>query len=891
MAASVALAAPGDLDKTFAGTGSKVFGFGLANDRVQAIAVQADGKLVLADSDFSNPFVTVARLNTDGSLDTAFGVEGKVITTLPGPVNATALRIQSDGKIIFAGTVLASSGGDFFVVRQNADGSPDSSFGTNGVVITDFGGYDEAHGMVIQQDGKIVVAGGANYNFVNTGNFALARYNVDGTLDTSFGSNGKVQTGVGAGISIANAIMIQRDGKLVAAGKGFYVSTLASFAVARYNINGTPDTTFDGDGQTITPIGGGAFATSVALQLGTDTFTNPDKIVVAGNATFDGNVDFAVARYNLNGSPDTTFSGDGIATTDVTGADYPQAVLVQGTGRSPRKITVVGYSQTGLNTNRISVTRFSGDGSLDSTFDGDGKLTLSFGAFGDEAYAIDVQAGNIVVAGLAKTANQTSAALVLRLNDSGSLDNTFDADGVVTLNLASRPSNAQSVALQTDGKIVVAGSAQTISNGVFAIARLNVDGSFDHTFGGDGTVMTAVGVGSTNSIASAAGHAVAIQTDGKILLAGSAYNVDSDDFALTRYNSDGSLDGTFDGDGKVLTAFSSASDGALAMAIQTDGKIILAGNTYIGGNSDFAVARYNANGSLDASFDGDGKAVTTIGFLDDSATAIKIQPNGKIVVAGITDAETNYNFAVVRYNSNGSLDSTFGAAGRVSTDIAGDFDFCLALALQPDGKILAGGATVISGQTRFALLRYNVNGSLDTSFDGDGKVLTAIGSNARISSLQIQPDGRIVAAGGAELGGLNYVAVVRYNANGSLDLSYGSAGKAIVDVTSDNDAPAAMALDVLGRPVIAGTMGAVFGVLRLLGEPFLRIQSIERPGNNLTLLEGLGIPGAAHTMQSSTTLSNGSFGAIGSVTPNASGVWQFQHTSTSSNRFYRLSLP
>ena len=216
-------------------------------------------------------------------------------------------------------------------------------------------------------------------------------------------------------------------------------------------------------------------------------------------------------------------------------------------------------------------------------------------------------------------------------NANGSLDTSFDTEGKVTTALGSAGNGAQSVAIQSDGKIVVAGSSNDndVSGDDFALARYNTDGSLDTSFDTDGKVTTAIG--SSNDRA----YSVAIQSNGKIVVAGNSSNGGFNTvFALARYNTDGSLDTSFDTDGKITTAIGSATDTAYSVAIQSDGKIVAAGYSYNGSNNDFALARYNTDGSLDTSFDTDGKITTAIGLEADLAQSVAIQSDGKIVAAG-----------------------------------------------------------------------------------------------------------------------------------------------------------------------------------------------------------------------------------------------------------------
>lgn len=232
-------------------------------------------------------------------------------------------------------------------------------------------------------------------------------------------------------------------------------------------------------------------------------------------------------------------------------------------------------------------------------------------------------------------------------------------------------SRANAVAIQNDGKIVLAGQAVDSSNHVFAVVRFNTDGSLDTTFSNDGIVTTYLG-----SYLSWA-YAIAIQSDGKIVVAGEydGGNISNLDFAIVRYNSDGSLDNTFDNDGIVITDVTPGNvvDNLHAVAIQSDGKIVVTGETrQLGGTDvDIALVRYNIDGSLDLSFDTDGKVNTAIGvgIHADFGGSIGIQNDGKILVGGRSFNGSNYDFSLVRYNSNGGLDSTFSADGKMTSPI------------------------------------------------------------------------------------------------------------------------------------------------------------------------------------------------------------------------------
>jgi uncharacterized delta-60 repeat protein len=323
-----------------------------------------------------------------------------------------------------------------------------------------------------------------------------------------------------------------------------------------------------------------------------------------------------------------------------------------------------------------------------------------------------------------------------------------------------------------------------------------LEGVLDQPFGTDGKVTTAVGP--SEDVAAA----TAVQPDGKIVVAGSANNGSGSDFAVVRYNKNGSLDTSFDTDGKVLTPIGSEDLGR-AMVLQPDGKIVVAGGAY-GSNYDFAIVRYNPNGSLDTSFSSDGKVTTPIGSAHDIAVALALQPDGKLVAAGSSDTASDNDFAVVRYNADGSPDTSFDTDGKVTTSVA-TFDDVHGVALQADGKIVVVGSSYNGSNYDFSLVRYNTDGSPDMSFDGDGKVTTSLGSGYDDGrAVVVQPDGKIVVAGSAFLvGSQTAFAMARYKSDGSLDSTFGMDGKAYAQETSIS-VLSAVALQPDGRIVGAG---------------------------------------------------------------------------------------
>lgn len=459
-----------------------------------------------------------------------------------------------------------------------------------------------------------------------------------GDLDITFGTNGMVNTNIGAS-SEATSMVIQSDGKIVVAGL-----SVSDFAIARYNTNGSLDTSFDSDGIVTTDFNGGDDkGSAIALQ-------SDGKIVVAG----DNDGDFAIARYNANGSLDTSFDSDGKVTTHFGGWDSGQAIVIQPNG----KILVAGLSfvQVGINTLiDIAIARYNTDGSLDVTFDSDGKL----------------------------------------LTDIDTRD------------------NATSIALQSNGKIVVGGDSTIGVSDHFVALRYNTDGALDTSFSSDGIVSIAMGDYDQSS-------SIALQNDGKILIAGYASISNQEAFAIARLNTDGSLDSTFDSDGKVTTLFGPGGDGVGEIALQSDGKIVAAGYANNGNDYVFAVARYNSFGGLDSSFGTGGTQTTLIGISDDGANTVAIQSDGKIIAAGYSDASNSYQFALARYLGSDSS-AAVPSAPTINSVTGGDRSVSILFTPGADN-----GATITDYE-------YSLNGGTYVSAGTTSSPMTISGLTGRSS--------------------------------------------------------------------------------------------------------------------------------------------------------------
>ncbi len=380
--------------------------------------------------------------------------------------------------------------------------------------------------------------------------------------------------------------------------------------------------------------------------------------------------------------------------------------------------------------------------------------------------------------------------------DPGDLDATFGNGGKVITALSTDGDRANDVAIQADGKIVVLGSVNTGSNSEnqYTLTRYNVDGTLDTTFGSGGKIITQI-----EHTFSSEGRLI-ISPNGNILITGSVNSNTNDylDFLLAQFNTDGTPTASFGDNGVITTAVGTWSDEATSIALQPDGKIILGGSYYYNNgdhNLDFALVRYNADGSLDDSFGNGGKVSTELGGDFDNLESLAVLPNGKILAGGNIQENNSSKFALLRYNSDGSLDNSFGDSGKVITSIKNDsYENAFTMAVQADGKVILAGRA----GSDFALVRYNDDGSMDSQFGNGGIVTTDVVGGNSINKIVIQPDGKIVGVAGSS----DFI-IVRYNPDGSLDNSFGDNGITLTDI-GGNDRANSVALQSDGKIVVVG---------------------------------------------------------------------------------------
>lgn len=642
--------------------------------------------------------------------------------------------IQNDGKIIIGGAFTTYNGtARNRITRLNSDGTVDQDFnvgiGTSSVV----------YSSSIQSDGKILIAGDITYNGI--ANNRIARLNTDGSIDNNFNIGG------GANSTIYS-ISIQNDGKIIIAGSFTTFNGVSRKGIARLNIDGTLDTSFNpgtginsnslirttciqSDGKIII---GGSFTSyngstinrlarinidgTIDTNFNTGTGTNNDvltlsiqndgKLIIGGKFNiYNGIVNNFIARINFDGSLDTSFnSGTGLN-------NFIYSIFIQNDGR-----IIIGGDFTAYNgVARNRIARINNNGNLDLSFIPGNAVNLP-------VYTISIQTDNkIIIGGDFTLYNNTLKNRIVRIDTLGVLDTSFNPDtGANEL--------VQSAYAQNDGKIIIIGRF-TKFNGILRkyIARLNSDGSLDTSFN--------PGTGANNFISTAA-----TQSDGKVVIGGyfTAYNGISRSY-VARLNVDGSLD----------TGFSNGTtnvNGVVNLClIQNEGKIMIGGEN---------VRRLNIDGSLDLSFNA----------YNNSISDFSIQLNGKIIVG-------NSSGSIVRLNSNGTVDSSFN-------DGSGLNGFIYTSSIQNDGKIIIGGSfTNYNGTPINRIARLNIDGSIDLTFN------PGIGSNNTVLCTSIQNNGKIIIAGRfTSYNGSSRNYIARLNIDGTQDLSFNPGTGADVYITS-----------------------------------------------------------------------------------------------------------
>ena len=817
LASATAAQPAGTPDPLFGTNGRATLDAGrTVEQRATALAVQPDGKLVVVGeaSDGGSPrALAVTRYNTDGSLDRSFGADGHATVGAGSSAHTYAVALQSNGAIVVAGSVRrTATGDDFAVARFTPDGALDSSFGGSGLVVTSFltsFQTDIAHALTIQPDGKIVVAGTTRLQGPSGSEgvraFGVARYTSDGALDPSFSGDGLavVRSRSDSSGDTAAAVALEPGGKIILAGSANDVGGLGGwFAVARLTAAGTLDAAF----------GQGGIVREEARQSGWTAIALGDagRIVLSGTACtancFANNTVFA-ARAVVLGPSGATQVVLPVAVSDATSAQATAVVA------RPDGGAVVGGYATVDGRTRFVLAAFLASGQPDPSFGTAGVTTTAFGPASDAtAAALALQPDGRLVSAGATYAPETggSSYALARYTAAGVLDTSFGTDGLVTTTgVAPGDDVGRAVAVQPDGRIVVAATAGSAPNARLIVARLDPDGAPDATFGVAGVAP---------SIPNASANAVAVQPDGRIVVAG-AFLLQANSrssFGITRTLGDGTPDLTFGIDGVVIVGTTGYQTEARGVCVLPDGDLLAVGSL----DHVFTVVRLSPAGMVRTTtpivFTPPGNTPYSNGI----ATAVAVQPDGRVVVAGLaiepSFSSANRYAVVARLTADGALDPTFGSGGRAYSRYGRSYSsFSIdALALQPDGRIVIGGRTESSP----FVAGFTSAGAPDPVFGAYGEAILDVPVE-RVAGMAVDEDGRLVVTGPPAGLGADFI-VARYTTVAAPDTAFGATGYVQMDVEGEYDGAAAVALD--GDRIVAvgyGTRATSVDIaaVRLLG--------------------------------------------------------------------------
>jgi uncharacterized delta-60 repeat protein len=754
--------------------------------------------------DGQNYEFAVARYSSTGAVDTSFGGTGTVHFNM-GVYDSLALgvAVDSTNRVVVAGYASNGSNRDFAVARLTAVGVLDSSFGTGGKRLIDFGNSsDQAATVAIDSLDRVILAGYKNSDF------AVARLTTAGVLDSGFGSGGKLTIDFGGSTDVAYGVTVDALGRVVVSGSA-RIGTNNDFAVARLTSAGALDSGFGTGGKVTIDFAG---ADDVAAGVATDS---QGRVILGGWAKVGSNNVFAAARLNSAGVLDSGF-GAGGKFTFAFGAANNQAWSVA--VDSLDRVVLGGYASNGSDDD-FAVARLTTAGALDAGFDGDGKQTIAFSSSTDEAYGVAIDSlDRIVVSGY--TNHPDTDFGVARLTSAGALDTSFDGDGKQTTDFVAYSfGNGGTVAVDHLGRTIVAGYATTGSAAYddFVIVRYTPAGALDTSFGGTGIVTIDMGGGANVETA----NGVAVDSMNRVIVAGEA----NYDFAVARLTASGALDSSFGNGGKVNFDFAGSDDGASSVTVDSMDRPVVAGFTGMGSGpnyDDFAVARLTTAGALDPSFGVGGKQSIDFGGYNDDASGVAIDSLGRVVLAGTAYIGGYYQFAAARLTPTGAPDAGFGAGGKTTFFMGSDADGVGGVAIDSQNRVVVAGSAQNPSDFNFAIARLTTAGGLDSSFNGNGTQYVSFGNtDDRASAVAVDSLDRVVVAGSSINLSSNF-GVARLTADGALDNSFGTGGTSTIAFSQNSQVPHGVAIDSAGRAVVAGWTSAggdAIVLARITGDP------------------------------------------------------------------------
>ncbi|AKS42549.1 delta-60 repeat domain-containing protein [Wenzhouxiangella marina] len=727
-----------------------------------------------------------AHANFD--LDPDYGLNGLALQIASGPTDEIALStaVDAQGRILAAVPGLGSRG----VARFNSDGTLDSSFGNNGLARTDF----EVRDLVLQSDGRIVAAGGDAGAFAEQ-DWRLIRLTASGAFDASFGTQGQVTLDWFGSSDQARSVAIDSTGRIVAGGSAFDPVAGNAFATAVFD-----------------PAGNLVWASARKLFNDTADFCvkvliePDDDIVCAGRARNFGGAVMGAFRYQANGDLDLGFGTDGAAVV-AFGIDPAEAetAWLNDSG----EILLAGYVERANGDDwALAITRLTASGVIDTSFGTDGRA--EFNVPGEDTESIrDLQIiNNTIYAAISTSAAQDF--LLAAFDTNGAIDPSFGVAGLAQLDFNGLVDLSLDLSAHQGG-LVIAGSAaslQTSGQRDLALARYSLNGTLDTSFGSNGRAQGALNGPVNVRVTDAARRA-----DGGTVIVGNVGQTFSGrELLVAALSASGELDLTFANQGFQVLDLNNALDEATAVEPLAGGRILVAGTSDDGtGNEDLAVLRLQADGSLDTSFGTGGWVTIDIDGNDDSAQDLLVQPDGKVVVLGeafYTSQPGVQDFLLTRLNADGSVDTSFGTAGFTHLDVD-DFDFAISLRQLANGQLVIGGAS----DGDFIAARFSADGILDTSFANNGVAQIDIDSSFDFVGELIIIDNwmgqgeRVLMVGTSRLTGSvssEEIALLMLDGSGNPETGFGTAGQVIFPLSEDRSERGAAVVEFQDRLIVAG---------------------------------------------------------------------------------------
>lgn len=819
----ISSAQPGSLDPMFADNGISTLYHNFANEESRDVALTNNGKILTvtgAGSDFSSNYLT--RFLSNGTPDSSFGINANLNILIDENVSVTALSVDPFNRILIMAEGDEYYNAGVFLYRLFADGSEDLSFGNNGRAKAKFMTANNA--LITQPDGKIVVAG-KNYDKAR-----VERFNVDGTIDTTFNTIGYISLGPGQD---NDAFSIALD-----ANNNYLVSGWSDGDLILYRLlsNGTPDNTFSGTGYTLVDNGGTEAGQSVAVMPG-------GEIVVTGFSETHFASGMNCWRFLQDGSADISFGNNGIVQVD-SGAYFNFGWFLFPNVDST---LVIGGSLYNGSTNDPYLFKLNYNGTMDAGFGNNGMTGKTFTSGKSiEINAVKTADGNFLMCGT-KVRNGDNLTALSRFLPDGSTDASFGANGIATLQiLDSTYSNVQvnDFAVLPDGNILCAASSSIAG---LTLYRLSPDGVMDNSYGQNGWLVPDVEqLNLYHSIATGENE-IYIVTNGEqyfydLLTPGYSSN-DHAKYSVIKLHTDGTIDPTYGVSGIALHNFPvNMINGFKSIAVQPDGKLLLTGSLYInyggiyGADEDAFIIRFNQDGSADSSFGDQGMMTIDLSWRDVLAT-VSVLADGKIIFAetALDTIPGNSVNKMLRLMPDGSLDPSFGINGISNLGYTGMLHD-IPIIFQPDNKMILTLST-FDYQAHYALERINVNGSIDNTFGAGGF------SNAphdaqfqTLTSVQLQSDGSILCLGKTPFTNFyDHVSVLRLKNNGTIDSTFGILGVSNCDSSSNFIAGYAMHLQPDGKILVAGEKNINgYYVARLLQDIGTPIENVN-PASSLLL--------------------------------------------------------